>query len=168
LTAEILENMGYLHYETSNFALRSESGSLPHISRHNFKYWTFAPYLGFGASAHSFIETQRRWNVSNVNEYLNKIEAGRPPVEEAEDLTREQVLMETIYLGLRTYTGIDVAKFNHKFGMDFLITYRKIIADLENKDQIVTTQNSIRLTHKGMFFLDSITAMFTSLDISIP
>ena len=175
LTAEFLENKGYVHYETSNFARQSESGTMPGISRqmpgisrHNFKYWTFAPYLGFGASAHSFIESQRRWNLSDVKKYMRKIENGDQAVEETEDLTREQMLMETIYLGLRTYNGIDVVKFNQKFGIDFLITYRETIADLENEGQIVTTQNNIRLTRKGMFFLDSITAMFTNKEIDLP
>ena len=161
LTADILENMGYLHYETSNFALRSGSGSPSHISRHNFKYWTFAPYLGFGASAHTFIEPQRRWNVSNVNEYISKIETGHLAVEETEDLTREQLLMEAIYLGLRTYAGINLRKFNQKFGLDFLSIYNEVIADLENEDQIIVDESSLRLSRKGMFFLDAITSMFT-------
>jgi oxygen-independent coproporphyrinogen-3 oxidase len=166
LTAEILENKGYIHYETSNFACKPDSGAAPFISRHNLKYWTFAPYLGFGASAHSFIEPQRRWNVSNVHEYLNKTEAGRPPVEATEDLTREQLLMETIYLGLRTCTGIDLRKFNQKFGLDFLNLYRDVIADLEN--QIIVDESRLRLTRKGMFFLDAITPMFTSQDFEQP
>jgi oxygen-independent coproporphyrinogen-3 oxidase len=168
LTAEILENKGYIHYETSNFACKPDSGAAPFISRHNFKYWTFAPYLGFGASAHSFIKPQRRWNVSNVNEYLNKIEAGHPPVEETEDLTREQLLMETIYLGLRIYTGIELRKFNQKFGLDFLNIYREVIAELENENQIIVDESSLRLTRKGMFFLDAITPMFTSQDFELP
>jgi oxygen-independent coproporphyrinogen-3 oxidase len=168
LTAEILENMGYLHYETSNFALRSESGSLPHISRHNFKYWTFAPYLGFGASAHSFIEPQRRWNVSNANEYLTKIETGHLPVEETEDLTREQLLLEAIYLGLRTYKGIDVVKFNQKFSLNFLNFYKETITEMEGEGQIRVEENRVMLTRKGMFFLDAITSMFTSQDFELP
>jgi oxygen-independent coproporphyrinogen-3 oxidase len=167
LTADILENMGYLHYETSNFALQSESGGQPHISRHNFKYWTFAPYLGFGASAHSFIEPQRRWNVSNVNEYMRKIEAGHMPVEDSEALSCEQLLMETIYLGLRTYRGIDLKKFNQKFGLDFLNVYKEIIAGLENEGQIIVNESSLGLTRRGMFFLDTITSMFTGQDLEL-
>jgi oxygen-independent coproporphyrinogen-3 oxidase len=168
LTVEILENVGYLHYEISNFALQSKSGSLPHISRHNIKYWTFAPYLGFGASAHTFIEPRRRWNVSNVNKYISKIETGHLPIEETEDLTREQLLMETIYLGLRTCAGIDLRKFNQKFGLDLLNICKEVVADLENEDQIIVDERSLRLTRKGMFFLDAITSMFTSREFELP
>lgn len=165
LSGEFLENNGYQHYETSNFARFSESDTLPHISKHNFKYWTLAPYLGLGASAHSFIEPQRRWNRSSVIEYIQVIEAGHLPVEETEELTREQLIMEAIYLGLRTYDGIDVMQFNQKFGLDFLSIYQDTIDDLENEGQIRVGHNRVRLTRKGMFLLDSITAMFTNREI---
>ncbi|HKZ01467.1 MAG TPA: radical SAM family heme chaperone HemW, partial [Pyrinomonadaceae bacterium] len=38
---------GYVHYEISNLSLPGFE------SRHNTKYWTGAPYYGFGCSAHS-------------------------------------------------------------------------------------------------------------------
>lgn len=43
-----LEAMGFLQYEISNFAKRGFE------SHHNTKYWTLAPYLGIGPTAHSF------------------------------------------------------------------------------------------------------------------
>jgi oxygen-independent coproporphyrinogen-3 oxidase len=168
LTAEYLENNGYVQYETSNFARKSEADASPCISRHNIKYWTFAPYIGIGASAHSFIEQQRRWNLSDVKKYIQVIESGHRPVEESEVLNLEQLIIEAIYLGLRTSSGIDVTEFNQKFKMDFLDIYQETIAELENKNMIRTSQNRVRLTRKGMFFLDSITAMFTSWDIESP
>jgi oxygen-independent coproporphyrinogen-3 oxidase len=168
LSSEYLEHKGYKHYETSNFARVSKPDALPNISRHNLKYWTFAPYLGFGASAHSFSEPQRRWNLSNVNEYIRKIEAGRLPSEETEELTTEQLIMEAIYLGLRTYDGINVIEFKNRFGIDFLVIYKETIADLKKEGRIKVEQNRVRLTREGMFFLDSITAMFTSQEIDMP
>src|SRR5437868_1957159 len=44
-----LRAAGILQYEISNF---SRSGS---ESRHNLKYWTRRPYLGFGVDAHSML-----------------------------------------------------------------------------------------------------------------
>jgi len=165
LAAEYLENNGYVHYEISNFARKSEADTMPCISRHNSKYWTFAPYLGIGASAHSFIEPQRFWNLSDVKKYMQVIDTGHKPVEESEVLNAEQLIMEAIYLGLRTYNGIDVAEFNQKFGMDFFNIHQETITELENEDMIRTAQNRVRLTRQGMFFLDSITAMFTSREV---
>src|SRR5712692_323497 len=46
---------GYQHYEISNFCLPGFQ------SRHNTKYWSGAPYYGFGCSAHSYDGARRRW-----------------------------------------------------------------------------------------------------------
>ena len=45
-----LEAAGIAQYEISNFA---RAGA---VSRHNLKYWTRQPYLGFGVDAHSMLE----------------------------------------------------------------------------------------------------------------
>jgi len=45
-----LNAAGVVQYEISNFA---RSGA---ASRHNLKYWTRQPYLGFGVDAHSMLE----------------------------------------------------------------------------------------------------------------
>jgi len=61
---EMLAAAGIAQYEISNFARstsRSQNGELPgelrsNESRHNLKYWTRQPYLGFGVDAHSMLE----------------------------------------------------------------------------------------------------------------
>jgi hypothetical protein len=42
----------------------------------------------------------RWWNHRSVDHYLAAINAGNPPVEEAEILTMEQLRLEALYLGL--------------------------------------------------------------------
>jgi putative oxygen-independent coproporphyrinogen III oxidase len=49
-----LDAAGVKQYEISNFAREG------HESRHNLKYWTRQPYLGFGVDAHSMLETNGR------------------------------------------------------------------------------------------------------------
>ena len=46
---ERLESAGIVQYEISNFAREG------YESRHNLKYWTRQPYLGFGVDAHSML-----------------------------------------------------------------------------------------------------------------
>ncbi len=46
-----LEAAGVQQYEISNFARKG------YESRHNLKYWTRQPYLGFGVDAHSMLRT---------------------------------------------------------------------------------------------------------------
>jgi putative oxygen-independent coproporphyrinogen III oxidase len=49
ITCERLDNADVRQYEISNFARKG------HESRHNRKYWTRQPYLGFGVDAHSML-----------------------------------------------------------------------------------------------------------------
>jgi oxygen-independent coproporphyrinogen-3 oxidase len=165
LTIEYLEDHGYVHYEISNFARKTTESKPPRISAHNSKYWSCAPYLGIGASAHSFIEPRRYWNYADVNKYIKKIESGHPPVEANETLTTEQLIMETILLGLRTRSGIDIEAFDQKFEVDFLQIFQETITELEDDGMIIKEQNRVKLSLKGMSYLDSVTAMLTSQEI---
>ena len=73
LICESLRYAGYDHYEISNFALPG------HESRHNSSYWASVPYLGLGASAHSFDGSVRRYNPSNLKEYIRNVDSGESP-----------------------------------------------------------------------------------------
>ena len=55
---EMLASAGIAQYEISNFARvgARNSKSQSNQSRHNLKYWTRQPYLGFGVDAHSMLE----------------------------------------------------------------------------------------------------------------
>ena len=158
-TIVFLEDNGFFQYEISNFT-RLEADRDANISKHNLKYWTLAPYIGLGPSAHSYIESQRSWNVSDLDLYIRKIESGELPVGGKELLTLEQQRMEAIYLGLRMTRGIDLAAFKKKFGINFIETFEKLIASLEKDNHLKVTKSRCAVTKKGRAFLDSITAMF--------
>ncbi len=108
-TAHFLEEHGYLHYEISNFA----SGETTR-SRHNQKYWQHTPYLGLGPSAHSFQQGKRWWNHRSIEGYCSALSAGKAPVSGKEHLTREQLDLESLYLGLRTSAGVDLTRLNDR------------------------------------------------------
>src|SRR5213075_3281908 len=57
---ERLQSSGIKQYEISNFARRDSE------SRHNLKYWTRQPYLGFGVDAHSMLVAGAPPSVSAV------------------------------------------------------------------------------------------------------
>jgi len=158
-TVEFLAGKGYAQYEISNFARAKNLRS-----RHNQKYWSFAPYIGLGPSAHSFIETRRCWNKASVTAYIKDLEEGRPPIDGQEVLSREQMMMESIFLGLRKADGIDVSEFNSRFDEDFFKILGKPIGDFEKKGLVVTNRKSCALTLKGVLFLDSITSMLVGQD----
>jgi putative oxygen-independent coproporphyrinogen III oxidase len=104
LTGEFLTARDYLHYEVANFARGQK-----HICRHNLKYWTHVPYLGLGPGAHSFQAGRRWWNFASVKQYCAALAAGRAPLADAETLSPAQLLLETLYLGFRTRSGVALA-----------------------------------------------------------
>jgi oxygen-independent coproporphyrinogen-3 oxidase len=159
-----LKTYGFLQYEISNFARKTDDGLEPRYARHNQKYWSFTPYIGLGPSAHSFITPQRYWNHRSIESYVRHIKAGRLPIAEKEELTREQMIMEAIFLGLRTTRGIDLIGFEKMFGLNFIKTYEGKIVDLEKDRFLKLTNTHCALTPKGMAYLDSIAAILTSQD----
>lgn len=163
-TIDYLTGHGFLHYEVSNFARLAENNRSPWMSRHNSKYWSMAPYIGLGPSAHSFIEPERWWNHKSVQNYIRELQCSRLPVAGKEHLIRDQLLMEAIYLGFRTRKGIDLAGFKNKFGIDFLKQFAETITDLEKQGFLNVSKNHCALTVSGMALLDSITAAFTNQD----
>jgi oxygen-independent coproporphyrinogen-3 oxidase len=60
---EMLASAGIAQYEISNFARVAPHNSKlrSNQSRHNLKYWTRQPYLGFGVDAHSMLEPLVVW-----------------------------------------------------------------------------------------------------------
>jgi putative oxygen-independent coproporphyrinogen III oxidase len=166
-TIEFLAARGYAQYEVSNFA-RTDSDSTEkpgfeqNRSRHNRKYWLFVPYLGLGPSAHSFKEPERSWNQPDVREYINELAAGRLPPSGREMLSRSQLMMEAIYLGLRQTEGINIDAFEEKFGVNFQQQFSDTLEGLEERGLIGIAQNRCALTRKGMLFLDSVTSMLAN------
>ena len=164
-TIEFLEDNGYVQYEISNFA-RQARHPASHISRHNLKYWTRAPYVGLGPSAHSFSKSRRSWNVSNLSRYMAAIESGQAPMADKEVLTREQEMIEAIYLGLRMTPGIDLIRFRQKFGIDFSQAFKDVLADLVEKKVMKVDASYAALTKQGQAFLDSVASMLAAQDFS--
>ena len=102
----LAEEGDHEHYEVSNYARKAVNGG--HRCRHNMACWEREPYLGLGASAHSFDGTRRRWwNVSSVERYTSIITGGLDPVEGRESLDECQISCEIVMLGLRTASGLD-------------------------------------------------------------
>jgi len=101
---ERLAARGFGHYEISNWALPGRE------ARHNLKYWRRAPTLGLGVSAHEFWEGRRRANVSNLEQYLDGVEAGRRAIGFDLPVSAAEAAREELFLGLRLREGVPVER----------------------------------------------------------
>jgi oxygen-independent coproporphyrinogen-3 oxidase len=77
-------------------------------------------------------------------------------VAETETLTREQQIMEFVYLGLRQTDGIDTADFALRFNTNFSDRFETQVARLAGEGLVEKMSGRIRLTHRGMRFLDHV------------
>jgi putative oxygen-independent coproporphyrinogen III oxidase len=157
-TSDYLVQNNYIHYEISNFA-----SDLEHRSKHNLKYWNQKPYLGFGASAHSYDNKKRSWNHSDIKQYTADLNENILPISGKEILSEEQQMIEMIMLGLRTSKGIDLIKFEKYFNKNFLNYFDSVLPQLENERFYCTYNNRFVLTQKGMCYLDNIIKLFVDL-----
>lgn len=113
LLHEQLGGGGYEHYEIASYARPG------YRCRHNLGYWQRRPYLGIGAGAHSFRATEwgERWAVpADLEGYRSALHEFREPAELVERFSRRGAMSETLYLALRTRTGVDAAAFAERFG----------------------------------------------------
>lgn len=149
----------YELYEISNFALHKKIAGFDRRSRHNQKYWSNNPYIGLGPSAHSYLEPERWCNISNLTEYIKSVSEKRLPLSEKEILTKEQQIIEAVFLGLRQSKGIDIKKFDQRFESSFYEQFGKTVSCLESKKLVTAGQKHCALTSKGLLLHDSITAM---------
>ena len=108
-THDFLREVGYEHYEISNFSLPG------YHSRHNSSYWDGTPYLGLGAAAHSYDRNVRRSNPHDLHAYISCIAAGKTACIE-EEMTLWERYDERVMLSLRTAAGMDVECLRQEFG----------------------------------------------------
>jgi oxygen-independent coproporphyrinogen-3 oxidase len=145
LAHELLGAAGYRFYELSNAARPGREAV------HNRAYWTLAPYLGLGPSAHSFDGTARWWNEPAYAAWVRLLKAGTSPVAGREIIGDSQRAMERLYLGLRTAEGLELPEGQGpKLGQ----AARAWVAAA----WAVTEGARIRLTPQGWLRLDELVA----------
>jgi oxygen-independent coproporphyrinogen-3 oxidase len=149
LTSAFLEEKGYVHYEVSNFSKGEEN-----LCRHNLKYWSRAPYLGLGPSAHSFQEGVRWWNLRDLETYCGALAEGKPPLAGSETLTPEQVYLEMILLGFRTREGVDREIFRGRPGTE------EVLGHLRQAGVVRVVGGRVVPTVKGFLVADSLPLLF--------
>ncbi|MFC2128878.1 radical SAM family heme chaperone HemW [Bacteroidota bacterium] len=142
-------NENYEHYEISNFAKKG------YYSVHNSNYWKQGKYIGFGPSAHSYNTKQRHWNVSDINEYLNRINKGEE-FYESEELSLETKYNEYVMTSLRTSWGVNTDYILNHFGEKYFQHFWKTAKKYSKQEKISVNKEIIILSEKGKYIADRI------------
>ncbi|MBC7930250.1 MAG: radical SAM family heme chaperone HemW [Rubrivivax sp.] len=147
---------GYEQYEISNFSLPGRE------SRHNMKYWTGAPYFGFGCSAHSFDGEGARWsNERDARAYVELIEEKGNAVATRDTLDASERSAEALFLGLRLLArGVNLAEHRARFRRDVLTEYADDLARFSDAGLIELDGDVLRLTPAGALLSNEVFAAF--------
>lgn len=148
-----LEANGFEHYEISNFTKPGFE------SRHNLMYWDNAEYFGVGAGASGYLNGVRYRNRGPIQHYLKAVAQGNARLSE-EKLTKDEMMEEELFLGLRKKTGVSIARFEEKFGLSFEERYGQIVRELCQQGLLVLDDKVVRMTKKGLFLGDTVAERF--------
>ncbi len=154
MTVDMLKDKGYKHYEISNFAKPG------YESRHNTGYWKRVHYLGVGLGASSCLpdgeKDARSRNTTDLATYVSD------PMtqEEYNILTKDEMIEETIYLGLRMMDGVDTDAFESKFGCTVRSLYGDTIDDLVAQGLVYEGAGSLSLSDLGIDYGNHVFAQF--------
>jgi oxygen-independent coproporphyrinogen-3 oxidase len=150
-----LELAGIAQYEISNFAREGFE------SRHNLKYWTRLPYLGFGVDAHSMLrsvtpdlDAVRCAPSDSLEQYMRGEGLHRTPVDS------QAALEESFFLGLRLNQGIDLNEFLGTFGEPALAPTNGALEELIGGGFIERHGQNVRLTQRGRLLSNEVFERF--------
>jgi putative oxygen-independent coproporphyrinogen III oxidase len=153
---ETLGAAGYLHYETSAYALAG------YECRHNLNYWRFGDYLGIGAGAHSKLSFAdrivRQVRYKQPQQYMEQAERHSPLLENL-PVTREDVGFEFMLNALRLTEGVPVALFAERTGFPLALVHEALEV-AEQRGLIERDHLQLRPTPRGRRFLNDLQALF--------
>lgn len=167
----LLAEAGYEHYEISNFARPSFR------SGHNQIYWKNEEYLGLGAGAHSYLNGTRYGNTADVDSYIRQCGTMPTPqkgktnfsafypltVEHRECLSHERQIGETIMMNLRLIEGLNLQRFQQRFGQRLEDIYPRELEKLSSLELIEVRNGHLRLRPRGLLLANEVCQEFLVL-----
>ena len=148
-----MERNGFEHYEISNFTKPGFE------SRHNLMYWDNVEYYGVGAGASGYLDGIRYRNRGPIQHYLKGVSEGNARLSE-EVLSKNEMMEEELFLGLRKKEGVSIGKFEQKFGTSFEKRYGQIVQELQSDGLLKENNGCIQMTKKGLFLGDTVAEKF--------
>ena len=148
-----MERNGFEHYEISNFTKPGFE------SRHNLMYWENVEYYGVGVGASGYLDGIRYRNRGPIQHYLKGVSEGNARLSE-EVLSKNEMMEEELFLGLRKKEGVSIGKFEQKFGTSFEKRYGQIVQELQSDGLLKENNGFIQMTKKGLFLGDTVAEKF--------
>ncbi len=156
VACERLSAAGIEQYEISNFARKGNE------SRHNLKYWTRKPYLGFGVDAHSMLHSAAGAIRFSNPDALERYVAG--VAKDCVAVSAEAALQEAFFLGLRLNRGIDLGEIANEFGEDAVGGYSESVSQSTESGLLERDRDVVRLTDRGRLLSNEVFEKFVCVN----
>ncbi|MCR5388005.1 MAG: radical SAM family heme chaperone HemW, partial [Lachnospiraceae bacterium] len=146
-----LEENGFKQYEISNFAKQGFE------CRHNIGYWNGTDYIGVGLAASSYLDFSqmgapgfaRFTCYDDFGDYMFNGRRGEFSPK-YDILSKEDMMSEFCYLGMRMTDGISRAEFKKRFGEDLDTVFEYGIKTHVKNGLLESNGDNLRLTEKGL------------------
>ncbi len=152
-TIDYLTEHGFDQYEVSNFCKPGFE------CEHNLSYWEHKNYIGFGPSAHSFVDNKRWWNFSSLKMYIEEILKKGKAIRGSEDLSVGELQQEFIMLALRS-KGLNLSDIEKIYGNEWISNNQDYLNRLIKDGYIIRSDNFIKFTKTGYLLCDEILLKF--------
>ena len=140
----LVNNLGFEHYEVSNFA------SYNLYSTHNLLYWHNEGYYGVGLGAAGYVTNYRYYNTKSITNYLK----GKYNRKYEYYNSLAELLADEIMLQFRIFNGINLKEINEKYSFDFTKYFENVI--ITNGDKLIIKDNVLYFTKQGQLFLNDV------------
>ncbi|MGL6173605.1 MAG: radical SAM family heme chaperone HemW [Cellulosilyticaceae bacterium] len=154
LAKSYLKEVGYQHYEISNWAKVGQE------CKHNILYWKQEPYLGVGLGAHSYFEGMRYHNEADLKKYIACQGNLGQVKQESEIITTKMSQEEFMFLGLRLLQGINLNEFELKYGQTVEEVYGTQIKKWIKEKALVQNKERLYLSEYGVDISNQIFSSF--------
>lgn len=155
IACDQLNAAGIQQYEISNFARTGFE------SKHNLKYWTRKPYLGFGVDAHSMLQSENRAVRFSNPDVLEMYVAGE--ARESTIVSQELALQEEFFLGLRLNHGVNMAELAERYSTLLIALFKDGISELISDKLLEQNGDVINLTRTGRLLSNEVFQRFISV-----
>jgi putative oxygen-independent coproporphyrinogen III oxidase len=148
LADNILTAAGYSHYEISNYALTG------HECKHNRVYWENKNYYGFGMGAASYTDNMRFTRPRTTKEYYQWVNNGCKI--DVLSLSSQDILLETLMLGLRLAEGLNLQTLITQFGNPTINKVLDILTPHHQQGWVEINEQIKLTTPEGFLFSNTL------------
>lgn len=114
------------------------------------------PIIAFGSRARSYTRTICYDKYEELSSYMNIIRKGGLPIGRYVALTEREQMFRSLLLGLQLGEGIDISRFQSRFGADPRDVFSRLLSELGDFGCLLQEDGSVRLSKYGAYFVEDV------------